>query len=45
MTHFRSLRLTHTKNTICRGATGGSSNLIHAEGVRGGFFVLLFGDN
>ena len=37
MTHFRSLRLTHTKNTICRGATGGSSNLIHAEGVRGDF--------
>jgi hypothetical protein len=37
MTHFRSLKLTHTKNTICRGATGGSSNLIHAEGVRGDF--------
>src|SRR5258708_38314973 len=34
MTHFCSLRLTHTKNTICRKARNWASNIIHAEGVR-----------
>ena len=37
MTHFCSLRLTHTKNTFCRRARDGASNIIHAEGVRGDF--------
>src|SRR3990172_2391021 len=37
MTHFCSLRLTHTKNTICRRARGEPSDIIHAEGVRGDF--------
>src|ERR1039458_687007 len=37
MTHFCSLRLTHTKNTICRRARNGASDIIHAEGVRGDF--------
>jgi hypothetical protein len=37
MTHFCSLRLTHTKNTICRWARDGASDIIHAEGVRGDF--------
>src|ERR1017187_5389213 len=35
MTHFCSLRLTHSKNTICPRARDGASNIIHAEGVRG----------
>src|SRR5258706_15843425 len=34
MTHLRSLRLTHTKNTICHRARNWASNIIHAEGVR-----------
>jgi hypothetical protein len=37
MTHFCSLRLTHTKNTFCRRARNGASDIIHAEGVRGDF--------
>src|ERR1035437_4538931 len=37
MTHFCSLRLTHTKNTICRRARDGASDIIHAEGVRVAF--------
>src|SRR3990172_864063 len=37
MSHFCSLRLTHTKNTICRRARGEPSDIIHAEGVRGDF--------
>ena len=28
-----TLRLTHTKNTICRGARDGASDIIHAAGV------------
>src|SRR5713101_3585459 len=35
MTHFCSLKLTHTKNTICTWARRGASDIIHAEGVRG----------
>src|ERR1039457_3469343 len=34
MTHFCSLRLTHTENTFCRRARDGASDIIHAEGVR-----------
>jgi len=34
MTHLCSLRLTHTKNTICSGARDGASDIIHAAGVR-----------
>src|ERR1700694_1022795 len=37
MTHFCSLRLTHTRSTFCRRARDGASNIIHAEGVRGDF--------
>jgi hypothetical protein len=37
MTHFCSLRLTHTKNTFCRRARDGANDIIHAEGVRGDF--------
>ena len=35
MTHFCSLKLTHTKNTTCTWARRGASDIIHAEGVRG----------
>jgi hypothetical protein len=34
MTHFCSLRLTHTKNTFCLRARNGASDIIHAAGVR-----------
>src|SRR5450759_2099966 len=37
MAHFCSLRLTHTKNTFCRRARDGASDIIHAEGARGDF--------
>src|ERR1035437_3238815 len=32
--HFRSPKVTHTKNTICRWARKTTSDIIHAEGVR-----------
>src|SRR5450432_964601 len=32
--HFRSLKSTHTKNTICPWARKIASDIIHAEGVR-----------
>jgi hypothetical protein len=38
--HFRLLKVTHTKNTICRDLPAGKSetgDIIHAEGVRGEF--------
>ena len=34
MTHLRSDRVTHTKNTICPRAREETSAIIHAEGVR-----------
>jgi hypothetical protein len=34
MTHFCSLRLTHAKNTIWRGARRVAGDIIHAEGER-----------
>jgi hypothetical protein len=37
MTHFCSVRLTHTKNAFCRRARDGASDIIHAEGARGDF--------
>src|SRR5882672_7318160 len=32
--HFRSPKVTHTKNTICHWAKDLASDIIHAEGVR-----------
>ena len=37
ITHFCSVRLTHTKNTIWRSARRETSDIIHAKGVRGAF--------
>src|SRR6266571_5350179 len=34
MTHLCSVRVTHTKNTICRSARKAAGDIIHAEGVR-----------
>jgi hypothetical protein len=34
MDHFRSPKVTHTKNTICPWARKMASDIIHAEGVR-----------